>query len=305
MGREYAIYDVFTTEALGGNPLAVVFDGSGLDTDEMQRIAGEFNLSETVFVGPPENDVHTANLRIFTPKSELPFAGHPTVGTAVALAEQRYDGNGTPDAALFTLEEQIGLIRAAVSRTEEGLFAEFDLPKLPERLPFDKDKDLVAAALGLDPHEVTFENHEVSLWSAGVPFLMVPVSGLDAADKAALDIRLWLEIFDGGEGFRSPPPYIYCRDTVHHDSAFHARMYAGHVGIPEDPATGGAAAAFAGAIAHFDEPVDGSTVIVVEQGLEMGRPSFIRLELDINGGKIDAARIGGHAVKIAEGTLLI
>lgn len=297
--RSYAVYDVFADRALAGNPLAVVFDAEGLDTDAMQRIAGEFNLSETTFVSPPENTRHRAAVRIFTPRHELPFAGHPTVGTAIALTES--DGNG---AGILVLEERVGAVRCAVSRGRGVAFAEFDLPRLPERLGLSATPEAVAAALGLDHDEVGFENHTIGLWSAGVPYVLVPVRDLDAAAKARLDDAAWTALTGPVEAL-SPAAFVYCRETTDPDCAFHARMFASHLGIPEDPATGSAVAAFAGAVHHFDRPLDGAPQYWIEQGIEMGRPSRIRLELDIAHGAIAAARIGGNAVKVAEGTLLV
>jgi len=301
--RRYMVYDVFADGKLAGNPLAVVLDSEGLDTAAMQRIAGEFNLSETVFVGAPEKPAHSARIRIFTPRVELPFAGHPTVGTAVAIAETRApEGIGVPE--ILVLEEGVGPVRCAVSRGKDPSFAEFDLPCLPEKVAFDVVQEAVAAALDLGPHEIGFENHRVGAWSAGVPYVTVPVRGLPAAAKARMDIDAWVKLAPRA-GHLVAAPYIYCRETIGHEASFHARMLAPHEGIPEDPATGSAAAAFAGAVMLFDAPTDGSTPILIEQGIEMGRPSKIRLELDVERGKLAAARIGGHAVKVAEGTLFV
>ena len=301
MSRRYAILDVFTDTALAGNPLAVVFDSEGLDTERMQAIAREFNLSETVFVTAPENPAHSAAIRIFTPGRELPFAGHPTVGTAVVLGMERLGGNGDMDA-IVVLEETVGAVRCAVSQNNGGHFAEFDLPKLPERLAIDLDEAAIAAALGLGPHEIGFENHTITAWSAGVPYICVPVHGLDAVAKVSVTGEDWLALDLLGNG-QHVAPYIYCRDTVHLNSGFHARMLAPWDGIREDPATGSAAAAFIGAVAHFDKPRGGLHRFIVEQGLEMGRPSFIHVELDMEGGAATGARIGGHAVVVARGTL--
>lgn len=300
--RQYLIYDVFTDEALAGNPLAIVLDSEGLDTAGMQRIAGEFNLSETVFLAPPENSLHTKRVRIFTPRQELPFAGHPTVGTAVALAEMSRPCDHKNHSALIMLEETVGPVRCAVSFEGTRVFAEFDLPRLPEKLKLDILPEMAAAALGLAPHEIGFENHTVAVWSAGVPFVCVPVANLDAAGRAEVDARLWNELVPEVNGIR-PDAYVYCRDAVNHESAFHVRMFASGMGIAEDPATGSAAAAFAGAIVECDLPMDGTHRYWIEQGIEMGRPSRIRLEVDVEGGEIRHARIGGGAIRIAEGTL--
>ncbi|PSM17846.1 PhzF family phenazine biosynthesis protein [Nitratireductor sp. StC3] len=302
--RRYEIYDVFTDRALAGNPLAIVRDSDGLTGEAMQAIAAEFNLSETVFVGPPENPAHTASLRIFTPKTELPFAGHPTVGSAIALYEGK--APAAPDGtALIVLEEKIGPVRCAVSATPgRASFAEFDLPRLPVPAALSAEPELIAAALSLDADEIGFENHRASAWSAGVPYVCVPVAGLEAAASARLDPRLWLDIAPPS-GNLIPGAYVYCRETVGEDCAFHARMFAPHDGIVEDPATGSAAAAFAGALVAFDAPVDGPGHHWIEQGVEMGRPSRIRLEVETAGGALTAARIGGHAVRVADGTLFV
>ncbi|MBX3580625.1 MAG: PhzF family phenazine biosynthesis protein [Rhizobiaceae bacterium] len=295
--RKYFVYDVFCETVLAGNPLAIVIDSEGLDTERMQAIAREFNLSETVFVMPARNPAHAAAIRIFMPRGELPFAGHPTVGTAVALAQ----ANGSADSILV-LEEKVGDVRCVVSRGEKTSFAEFDLPRRPQQLELSAEPAAIAAALGLGPHEIGFENHRPGLWSAGVPYLTVPVKGLEAAGRAEVDPVLWMELAPR-IGASVPAPYVYCRRAVGHDCAFHVRMFAPWDGIPEDPATGSAAAAFAGAIHHFDQPVDGAHRFWIEQGIEMGRPSRIRLEVDVEEGRVERARIGGHAVKVAEGLL--
>lgn len=299
--RKYFVYDVFTDTALAGNPLGVVVDCEGLDTVRMQAIAREFNLSESVFLLPPDISRHRARVRIFTPDYEMPFAGHPTVGSAVALAELAGD-DGT--AGMFVLEENIGPVRCAVTRHDGATFAEFDLPKLPQQMPLTVDAAALGAALGLSAHEIGFENHRPGLWSAGVPYVTVPVANLEAAGSIRFDNSAWMELAPPkGEGMVASA-YVYCRDAVHHDSAFHARMFVPGNPSYEDPATGSAAAAFAGTILHFDRPVDGSGRYWIEQGIEIGRPSRIRLEIDVGSGRMEGARIGGHAVKVAEGVLL-
>jgi trans-2,3-dihydro-3-hydroxyanthranilate isomerase len=301
-GRKYFVYDVFTDTVLTGNPLAVVLDAGGLDTLAMQRIAGEFNLSETVFVLPPENDRHRARLRIFTPVNEMPFAGHPTVGAAIALAEQAPGPNTAIETGIFVLEENIGPVRCAVSNGKTAAFAELDLPRLPSPVAFSALPEAVGSALGLAAHEIGFENHRISAWSAGVPFATVPVRGLNEAAKARMNADLWLSLAPAF-GNMVVPAYVYCRETVNHGCTFHARMFALHEGVIEDPATGSAVAALTCAIMNFDQPVEGPSQFWIEQGIEMGRPSRIRLEIDVAGGTMTAARIGGHAVRIAEGTL--
>ncbi|OLP58647.1 phenazine biosynthesis protein PhzF [Xaviernesmea oryzae] len=304
MTRSYAIYDVFTDTPLKGNPLAVVFDGEGLDTERMQAIAAEFALSETVFVLAPEVGTHAAKLRIFTPARELPFAGHPTVGTAIALAERKF-GRETSIDLVKVLEEQVGPIRCAVRLRSDGAsFAEFDLPRQSAKLSASIDRQALADALGLRLTQIGFENHVAGLWSAGVPFVTIPVHDLAAAAAVDFDPGRWEKIAPLVEG-RLAAAYIYCRGGQHHNARFHVRMFAPDMGISEDPATGAALAAFSGTIQHFDQFIDGNHAILIEQGVEMGRTSFLHLHLQVEGGAVAAARIGGEAVKLAEGTLFI
>lgn len=300
--RFYEIYDVFTDKALAGNPLAIVHDGEGLDDAAMLSIAREFNLSETVFLTAPENPLHLARLRIFTPNFELPFAGHPTVGTAISLAS-RLDSQAQVDQ-IIVLEEKIGLVRCVVNRSEKVSFAEFDLPQLPRQLDIKVEKEEAAAAVGLGAHEIGFENHVAGVWSAGAPYLMVPVSNLITAAKISIDPVFVRERLPNVEG-RALPIYIYCRDTRLFDSDFHARMFVTEGDVYEDPATGSAAAAFAGVVRKFDQPLDGLTQLWIEQGIEMQRQSRIRLELEIKQQIMTNARIGGSAVKVADGHLYV
>ncbi len=303
MSRSYAILDVFTETPLAGNGLAVVLDAGGLDDKRMQAIAREFNLSETVFVLPPENPVHSARLRIFTPARELPFAGHPTVGTAVLLATRKAAGGGASGKEMMLLlEETVGLVRAGVFiQGEKAGHAIFTAPVLPSPVPAEFDRDQVAAALGLLPTEIGFENHKTSAWSAGVPFVFVPVSGLEAIGNARPNPVSWAGAF----GSPSTAAWLYCRETESSDNDFHARMFAPLLGFAEDPATGSAAAAFAGVVCRFDELPPGTYRYVIEQGFEMNRASLITMEMDVAGGEVAAVRIGGNAVVVAEGTLLI
>ncbi|MFD1326337.1 PhzF family phenazine biosynthesis protein [Mycoplana ramosa] len=303
MSRRYAIYDVFTDRRLAGNPLAVVFDADGLDGAQLQAIASEFNLSETVFVQRAVNPAHTAKLRIFTPGYELPFAGHPTVGAAIAIAEMQNGGDARPLDFVSVLEEKIGPVRCAVKIPATGAsFAEFDLPRKSVHLDAVLERQSIAEAFGLKPTQIGFENHVPSLWSAGVAFVMVPVHDLLAASAAEFDPVVWQRCVPFAEG-RLASAYLYCRGGVNHLARFHARMFAPEMGISEDPATGAAVAALSGAIHFFDQMVDGHHPILVEQGVEMGRPSLIHLHLDIAAGQIAGARIGGQAIRTASGIL--
>lgn len=300
MQRRYAVLDVFTDTPLAGNPLAVVLDADDLDDQRMQAIAAEFNLSETVFVRPAERAVHGAALRIFTPKRELPFAGHPTVGTAVLLGFEAAEENHSKHEMMLVLEEELGPVRCAVSlRGEMTGHAILDLPRLPEAAGEAASREAIALALTLAPAEVGFENHLPSVFSAGAPFAFVPVRDLDTIARARVSPAAWSGAF-GGDLVGA---FLYCRETTAAGRHFHARMFAPAFGIAEDPATGAAIAALAGVVRRFDMPPGGSHRYLIEQGLEMGRPSLIALEIDMNDGRIEGARIGGDAVVIARGFL--
>jgi trans-2,3-dihydro-3-hydroxyanthranilate isomerase len=292
--------DVFTDRRFGGNPLAVVLNADGLDSKQMQVIARELNLSETVFLLKPENPAHSAKARIFTPGRELPFAGHPTIGTAVLLAELRRPLNGGGDA-IIALEEGIGTVRVGVRlRAGQTPFAEFDAPKLPEMTGTLAARDRLADALGLLPREIGFENHTPLRVAAGNKFAFIPVTSLEAIARARLSTALWPGTFPQSE---IDGVYLYTRQCVHTGSAFHARMFAPQLGVTEDPATGSAAVGFAGVVHQFDGLPDGAHKRVIEQGQEMGRPSAITLTLVVEGGKLATVRIGGNAVRVVDGMI--
>lgn len=295
----YYTLDVFTERRLAGNPLAVVVDGADkLSHAQMQAIAAEFNLSETVFVLPSQRPAHSARLRIFTPSRELPFAGHPTIGSAILLAELR-SPPGTEEA-LIVLEQGIGTVRVGVRLRNGAPFAEFDAPKLPVEAGVLPPVDKIAAGLGLIPSEIGFENHRPTCYAAGNAFAFVPIASLDAIGKARINHPHWNEAFEE-QGLVGA--FLYTRQCQHTTSSFHARMFGPSHGIQEDPATGSAAVCFAGVIKHFDDLPDGSHRRVVEQGYEMGRPSLISLTMEVTGGRLGTVRIGGHAVRVRTGQL--
>ena len=299
----FVTLDVFTSTRYTGNPLALVKVPRhvALSQSQKQRIAREFNLSETVFVLPPDDPVNSAKIRIFTPGGELPFAGHPTVGTAALLAELRAPSH-IANGVIIALEEKIGLIHVEVQRRRGGVpRAVFALPRQSENLNIELDPVLVAKALGLDPLDFGFGAHGLSVWSAGVPYSMVPVKDLATIARARVaDREAWHAAFAkaGREGV-----FIYTRETVKPEHHVHARMFWPAAGVPEDPATGSAVAAFSGVAATCELPEDGTHQLIIEQGFEMGRPSLIALDLDIRAGRLVGAAIGGSAVRISEGKL--
>ena len=303
MDRRFAILDVFSEQPLAGNQLAVVLDGEGLSDPQMQAIAAEFGFSETTFMTGAETTPDAVGLRIFTPKNELPFAGHPTVGSAIiAGLEAGLDDVGQGHVVLH---EKVGAVRCAVAYApDKAVRAEFDLPVIARPTEFETRVETAARALGLAEEDIGFENHVISAFDGGVPYTMVPLRSLGAVQKAvpSADMVVWRTAFGTGSHNCA---YLYCRETVGKNASFHTRMFAPDAGILEDAATGSAAASFAGAIMTFDKPADGTHHFVLEQGIEMGRPSMIELALDVEGGEMKGGRIGGPAVIVARGVLSV
>ncbi len=303
MSRQYYTLDVFTNTPMQGNPLAVILDSQGLDSFNMQAIAREFNLSETVFVSQPKDPTNTAKIRIFTPTKELPFAGHPTIGTAILLATLEAPGamHGLGGITI-ALEQQIGTINVDVIKHKTlGARAIFQAPKRSTRLDASLNLELIAEALGISPAQIGFKSHEASLWSAGVPFIMIPVKNLETmANLKIPSTENWQKAF---RDCPSDAVYVYTDETVNPNHHVHARMFSPLLGVPEDPATGSAAAAFSGVAVAFEQPPNGTHQLVIEQGYEMGRPSQIALDIDVMNGAATHVRIGGGAVIISEGKL--
>lgn len=297
MRRQFYTLDVFTHTALAGNPLAVVLDSEGLDDARMQAIAREFNLSETVFVMEPRNPINTARLRIFTPARELPFAGHPTVGSAVLLAHLRAPELLAREDLRIVIEEQVGdVVCVARHRRGQAMAAYFTLPRLPQSMGEAPSAEALAGDLGLTAADIGFGAHRPTMYGAGTANLFVPIASLAAMARARPNLKLWGE--NGG-----PALYLYTREVAHKGSTWHARMFAAGWGVVEDPATGSAAAAFAGVVMQFERPGDGEHMFVIEQGVEMGRPSFISLGIDVERGELSSATIGGSAVIVSQGAI--
>jgi trans-2,3-dihydro-3-hydroxyanthranilate isomerase len=298
--RKFHTLDVFTDTPFAGNPLAVVVDTESLDAARMQAIAREFNLSETVFLLEPRDPVNTARLRIFTPMAELPFAGHPTVGAAALIARLRAPELLGREDILVVLEEEIGNIICNV-RGQRGkpLYASFDIPRLPERVRELVDLDAIAGALSIERDDIGFDAHAPGVWTAGNPMAFVPVRSRDAIARARTDASRFEQAFGPGAN----GAFLYTAQVEREGSDVHARMFAPAHGITEDPATGSAAAAFAGVAVAFENPEDGTHAIVIEQGFEMGRPSIIHLGVEVADGTLVAASIGGQVVRVSEGTI--
>lgn len=296
----YHLLDVFTERPFGGNPLAVFPDAAGLEPAWMQRVARELNLSETVFVLPPETADGTHRLRIFTPTTELPFAGHPTVGTAVLLGW--LSGAAEGGMARLVFEEGVGLVPVSL-RHEAGRmpFAQLSAAQAPTVDADVPPPTEIAAALGLGVEDLAGGAWTPAIASAGVPFLTVAVRSREALGRARVEAAVWSRVVD-------PLPvagaYVVTLDADDGVDV-RARMFGPKLGIAEDPATGAAATGLAGYLVACGRAGEGTHRWLVRQGVEMGRPSDLSVEADVSGGGVTAARVGGYAVRIATGEMEI
>ena len=292
--------DVFTDRTFGGNPLGVFPDATHLSSELMQRIAREMNLSETVFLGPPETPGSTARVRIFTPGVEVPFAGHPTVGSAIFLASRDARAPAEGDMTLV-LEENVGPVSVRVRFNDgEPVFAQFTTALLPEHRPSPYSAAELATMVGIDEADVCSEELTPEMVSCGLPYFIIPVRTIDAVKRSVLDMSLWKNMVAGGWAHHV---YLLCMDGEGKGVDVRVRMYAPGSGVPEDPATGSAAAALGGYLSNANGCDEGSLSWTVEQGLEMGRPSLLYVEADRTGGATSAVRVGGSAVTVSEGTM--
>jgi trans-2,3-dihydro-3-hydroxyanthranilate isomerase len=298
----YVTVDVFTKERFGGNQLAVFPDASKLPPHLMQRIAREFNFSETTFVFPPNDPSHTRKVRIFTPESELAFAGHPTVGTAFALAtlgEIRLTG----DETRIVLEENVGPVPVLIRSTGgKAGFAQLSAAKLPEEGPTPPPATELAKTIGLDASDIRADSFFSQGWSCGTAFLFVPLRNRAALARA----RVVADEFDRVlKDYWTNKVFMFCDEPERKGSNYRARMFAPSAGVPEDPATGSANVAFAGYLGTRDQRRDGTLRWIVEQGFEMGRPSILEVEADKTNGVLTAARVGGDSVYVSKGEFFI
>ncbi len=302
MNLSFQTLDVFTDRTFGGNPLAVFPETAHLASERMQEIAREMNLSETVFLGPPETPEGAARVRIFTPKVEVPFAGHPTVGTAIYLASAM---SGRPDDGEITLvlEENVGPVPAVV-RFESGqpVFAQFTTAMLPEHRPSPHDASALAHMVGLEEGEVCPGDLRPEQVSCGLPYHIIPVATADAVSRAALDLGAWRRLCAGSWGHHV---YLVSLEADAAGADVRVRMFAPGSGVFEDPATGSAAAALGGYLSKAHGGDDARLSWTVEQGLEVGRPSLIYVEADRVNGKTAAVRVGGSAVVVSNGSMLV
>lgn len=293
MKLDYLLLDVFTEKPLAGNQLAVVPNADHLLDDEMQAIAREFNLSETVFLSKAQGERNTAALRIFTPETELPFAGHPTVGAAVVLGLKH-------NASAVRLEEKVGLITALVERRgKRGGEARFSLPRLPERVGKAPELRDIALALGIEVEEIGCGIYLPDVFSAGNIFYLIPVREPGVLKRIELNVGRWRETFPLGHN----SVYVFTETPMEPGNDLAARMFSPGMGLAEDPGTGAAAAALIGLLAEHSETTSGQVDYILRQGHEMGRPCRITIQLRKQNDALVHGAIGGQAVIIGEGSL--
>lgn len=295
----YLTLDVFTGQPFGGNQLAVFPDARGIPEGLLLKITQEFNYSEVTFCYPPEDPAHTRKVRIFTPDKEMPFAGHPTIGTAAALALT--EGAAPGGSGKLVLELGVGPVKVDV-RTEgdSKAWAEFGVAKLPEIGPPTPTINTLAEILSLEPADLMGGAMSPQAVSCGYPFLLVPLKSMKAVAKARVRVDRWEQTL---QRFWAPEILVAAKDLEQGEHHWRARMFAPGIRIPEDPATGSAIAAFGGWLAMKEPKADGSFAWSIDQGIEMGRPSRLDVSADKAGGQVTAVRVAGRAVLVSEGTL--
>lgn len=295
--RAYQLVDVFTDRAFGGNPLAVFLEGDGIPEALMQAIAKELNLSETTFVMPPQNPANNFRVRIFTPATELPMAGHPTVGTTFILCRAGLV-RPTADRTRLILEEGVGPIPVAIDwKDGQPSFIEMQQP-LPRFGTPVENLDGIAEMLSLEPRAIR-EDLPVQVVSSGVPFLFVPVKSLDDVRR----IRFRMDVAEKFE-FPAENTFVFTTETEFPGSHVHSRMFAPLLGVYEDPATGSATGPLGCyLVRHRVIPSEGELRCVSEQGIEMGRPSFLHIRIRHAGGEIAEVHVGGSCSYMGSGQL--
>ncbi|MET0724448.1 MAG: PhzF family phenazine biosynthesis protein [Tardiphaga sp.] len=304
MKIDYVTLDVFTERSFGGNPLAVIPDARGVDAAQMQAIAAEFNYSETTFVLPPDNPAHTVRVRIFTPTDEIPFAGHPNVGTAFVLGRQP-TLFGRPVADRMIFEEQAGLVHIELLR-ESGVVtgAGFVAPRRLE-IGDEVEAPMLAACVSLPPEAIVVQAHGPRIVSVGLPFAVAELKDLDALAAARPDTAAFAAA--GKKHWHRDDRFsvfVYVR-TGDGIGNLRARMFAPLSNIPEDPATGSASAALSAYLASLDPRDDAVFDIAIAQGVEMGRPSAIGVQIRKAGGAVESVRISGRCVPMMQGKLTL
>lgn len=294
----YSICNVFTRQAFGGNPLAVIDDARGLSSVQMQQIARQFNFSETTFVLPAEAD-GDYKVKIFTPSREVPFAGHPNVGTAFVLQQLDKLVCGE-DGAETTFEEGAGLVKVSLAQQPgQPLSCEITAPE-PLTLSTPLPVELVAQALDLEASSIVTEVHPPQVASVGLPFVMVQLASEDDLARAQVNAEGFQRLADMG---LMPDIHLYVREEQ--GTVLNTRMFAPLDGVPEDPATGSANAALVAMLSHYQSLSNGETRWQISQGVQMGRPSELLATTVKRFGRVEQVRIAGYCQMFAQGQLQI
>jgi trans-2,3-dihydro-3-hydroxyanthranilate isomerase len=299
MSVRFHTVDVFTDQWGAGNPLAVLPDASGLLPGQMLGITREFNYSETAFVLPAAPDDRGSRLRIFTPTRELPFAGHPTIGAAAVLAAT---GNLPLVGGVGTavLEEEIGPVGVTVHRDGDILKAELIAPQLPQQGPMTPSRADLAALLSLDCEDLLTGRDGPESWSAGVPFVIVPLRGAEVLSRIRFNIARWERLLAGSW---APQVYVFSCVPVAGELRIHARMFSPALGMLEDTGTGAAAIALAGYLTNRAKAENTALKYTIEQGVQAGRRSVLYGTAVLAGGTLRQVRLGGNVVSIGEGVI--
>ena len=298
MEFQYYICDVFTDKQFGGNQLAVITDARGLTDIQMQQIAREFNFSESTFVFPPEEG-HTRKVRIFTPATEVPFAGHPNIGTAFVLASSGELG-AFNESTEIVFEEKAGFVPITLNRLDdESIWCELEAPQKTS-LGSTVSVEAVAAALSLTSSDIIVDNHPPRVASVGLPFLIAELRDISALERARINPEGFEKIAEQGI---TPDIHIYIQSNDDFD--IRARMFAPLDGVPEDPATGSANCALAGLLSSNSELKSGKFAWRIAQGVEMGRPSLLKARSEKKDSVVTSTWIGGSCVLISKGVLFV
>jgi len=293
MQLNYYLLDVFTDTQMEGNPLAVVMKADHLDTWMMQKIANEFSLSETIFVFEPKAGRNTASVRIFTPLTELPFAGHPIIGAAVWLGM-------TNRSTAIRLEVKIGVVPCIMDRVNKRCGeARFRLPQLPQLVRAAPETEKIAGTLGLTVEQIGFGDYMPVVYSAGIEYVLVPIINTEALSNIKLEKRGWDDVY----GSDDVAIYAFCEAGQDSKNDFSARMFDLKLPRIEDPATGSAAAALIGLVAKINPDLNLKRQYFIEQGVDVGRPSIIEMQVGKENGVLVHAGIGGKAILVGEGVL--
>ena len=299
MKLEFTTVDVFTDRRFGGNPLAVVTNAQGLSTEQMQAIAAEFNLAETTFVLPPRDAAHTAEVRIFTPKAEMPFAGHPNVGTAFVLARagDSYGRRISGDRLAF--EEKAGLVNMELTRENGAVAAACLAAPVPLSMGEEFTPEFVADACSLKSADIKLDVHRPCIASCGIPLVFAELKSRGALKSAAPRNDVFVRDLprDRAVGIHL---YVQAKEG---DIDIQCRMFAPLMGVPEDPATGGANVALIGLLAHHRPEADLALAKTIGQGFDMGRPSILEASAEKKAGRVTATHIGGRCVPMMRGTI--